>query len=70
MVVIFKFRHPATVSRPKFREITIVLTGTQSDVLLVPQEVLSSHKLAGVLAAPLEAGKDMYTDLQNRYLLE
>ena len=54
-------------SRPGFRELTIGLTGNQSDVLSIPQDDLCTHKLAGVLGAPIEAAKDMYLDLQDTY---
>ena len=36
-------------------------------VLSFPQEVLNTHHLAGVLGSPLEAGENMYGDLQGRY---
>ena len=36
-------------------------------MLLIPQVDLCTHKLAGVLGAPLEAAKDMYMDLTNMY---
>ena len=63
-------RHPHTSSRPGFRELTIALTGSQLDMLLIPQVDLCTHKLAGVLGAPLEAAKDMYMDLKNKYISE
>ena len=63
-------RDPVTSSRPKFRELTIVLTGNPQDVLSIPQEALCAHRLAGVLGSPLEVGKNMYSDLQNKYYSE
>ena len=63
-------RHPLARNRPEFRELTIVLTGSHSTVLRIPQKDLHVHKLAGVLGSPLEAGKNMYTDLQNKHLSE
>ena len=59
------YRDPIAGSRPRFREIVLVLTGNPQDVLSIPQEALSVHRLAGVLGNPLEAGKNMYSDLQN-----
>ena len=45
----------------------IVLTGSPQDMLSIPQEALDVHRLAGVLSSPLEARKNMYSDLQNKY---
>ena len=64
------FRDPIAGSRPRFREIAIVLTGNSQDVLSIPEEALDAHKLAGVLGSPLEVGKNMYSDLQNKYCSE
>ena len=36
-------------------------------VLRVPENDASTNKTAVVLGGPLEAGKDMYPDLQERY---
>jgi hypothetical protein len=71
ITVHFNFcRHPITGSRPRFRELTIVLTGNPQNVLSIPQEALGAHKLAGVLGSPLEVGKNMYSDLRNKYCSE
>ena len=61
------YRDPIAGSRPRFREIVIVLTGSPQDVLSIPQEALDVHRLAGVLGSDLEAGKNMYKYLQNKY---
>ena len=37
-------------------------------VLNIPEEDSSSNPLAGVLGAPLEAGENMYTSVQKRYI--
>ena len=37
-------------------------------VLNIPEEDSSSNPLAGVLGAPLEAGENMYTGVQKRYI--
>ena len=36
-------------------------------MLRLPEEDAPTSRLAGVLGAPLEAGKDMYPDLQEIY---
>jgi hypothetical protein len=71
-MLIFKnyYRDPTAGSRPRFRELTIVLTGNAQDVLAVPQKALDAHELAGVLGSPLEVGKNMYKDLQDKYCSE
>lgn len=53
-----------------FREIAIVLTGNPQKVLSIPQEVVDTHKLAGVLGSPLEVGNDTYKDLKDKYCSE
>ena len=60
-------RHPETSLRPGFRDIVLTLVGSEQMVLNIPEEDSSSNPLAGVLGAPLEAGENMYTDLQKRY---
>lgn len=37
-------------------------------MMLIPEGDLSTHKHAGVLGASLEAGLEMYKDLQKTYL--
>lgn len=61
------YRNPVPSRRPAFRQLTISLSGTKDKLLFIPSDVLSTHKLAGVLGSPLEAGKQMYADLQNQY---
>ena len=67
IIVNHVFRDPIAGSRPMFREIVIVLTGSPQDVLSIPREALDVHRLAGVLGSPLEVAKNMYSDLQNKY---
>ena len=62
------YRHPETSLRPGFRDIVLTLVGSEQMVLNIPEEDSSSNPLAGVLGAPLEAGENMYTDLQKRYI--
>jgi hypothetical protein len=70
MLFFFYYRDPTAGSRPRFRELTIVLTGNPQDVLSIPKEALDAHELAGVLGSPLEIGKNMYEDLQDKYCSE
>ena len=60
-------RHPSSSDRPKFREMVLILISNEGEVLHVPQEALDTHRMAGELGAPLEAGEDMYPDLQMTY---
>ena len=59
-------------SRPRFRELTLILTGNtqDADVLSIPQEALGGQKRAGMIGGRLEVGRDLYSDLQNMYCLE
>ena len=54
--------------RPSFRDIVLILVGSEEMVLNIPEEDSSTNPLAGVLGAPLEAGENMYSDLQRRYV--
>jgi hypothetical protein len=53
--------------RPSFRELLLSLLSNPRVVLSIPREALNTHNLAGVLGSPLEAGANMYRDLQNKY---
>ena len=61
-------RNPVPSGRPAFRQLALSLSGTKDKLLFIPSEALSTHKLAGVLGSPIEAGRGMYADLQNQYL--
>ena len=54
--------------RPSFRDIVLILVGSEEMVLNIPEEDSSTNPLAGVLGAPLEAGENMYSDLQRKYV--
>ena len=43
------------------------LSQDQDIVLCVPEEAASTHPQAAVLGAPLEAGENMYIELQRSY---
>ena len=61
-------RHPDAHSRLHFRAIHLSLSQSEDEVLKIPTDALQTHPQAGVLGAPLEAGQDMYADLQKTYL--
>ena len=56
--------------RPSFRELLLTLLGNKTIILSIPRDALNTHNLAGVLGSPLEAGGNMYRDLQNKYCNE
>ena len=68
MVFNLLHRNPVAARRPSFRDILLGLLDKPDAVLSIPPEALDTHHLAGVLGSPLEAGENMYKDLQNRYL--
>ena len=63
-------RNPVAAERPSFRELLLTLLNIPEAILSIPQEALDTHNLAGVLGSPLEAGGNMYGELQNRYIVE
>ena len=60
-------RNPVASNRPAFREILLTLLGSSEEVLSIPPVAVDTHHLAGVLGSPLDAGENMYQDLQYRY---
>ena len=46
----------------------LILIGEVDEVLFIPPETLSTHMLAGTLGSPLEAGMNMYPDLEHTYI--
>ena len=67
---IYNYRNPVAAHRPGFREVLLSLLGSPEEVLSIPPESLDTHPLAGVLGSPLEAGENMYSDLQNQYCID
>ena len=61
-------RNPVARERPSFHDIMLLLDQNKPVVLEIPQEDLASHPKAGELGASLEAGKNMYSELQHTYL--
>ncbi len=60
-------RHPENSQRPAFRDVVLSLARGEEMILNIPEEDSSTNPLAGVLGAPLEAGENMYSQLQSRY---
>ena len=50
---------------PQFGEIVESLSRPEDELLSIPEEVKGQ---ASLLGAPLEAGQDLYTELQNTYI--
>ena len=46
----------------------LILISEEEEALLIPPEALSTHMLAGVIGSPLEAGIDMYPELELTYI--
>ena len=63
----FYFRHPQYQSRPLFINLVELLSRPEIDLLIWSEEDRSVHQQAAVLGAPLEAGKELYPELQNSY---
>ena len=61
-------RNPIARERPSFQNIVLLLNQSEQVLLEIPEEALSSHPQAGELGAPLEAGQNMYSELQRTYL--
>ena len=61
-------RHPESSQRLVFRDVVLTLVGSEKMVLNIPEEDSCTNPLAGVLGAPLEAGENMYSQLQSRYI--
>ena len=61
-------RNADKAGRPQFREIVDTLSQSEEQLLHIPEEVTRGHPQASILGAPLEAGRDLYTELQNTYI--
>ena len=55
-------------SRPDFAELVRALSSSVTDLLSWSEEDMRVHPQAAVLGAPLEAGKDLYPELQGAYM--
>ena len=67
LLACFSNRNPDAHLRPQFRDIHLSLCQYDEHVLTIPNEAFSTHPQAGILGASLEAGQDMYIDLQTMY---
>ena len=61
-------RHPDSSLRPGFRDLLLALLQNVEVVLAIPEDAQTAHAQASVLGAPLEAGEQMYRDLQQTYM--
>ena len=62
-----QFRHPETAYRPTFTQLLQALSSTITKLLSWSEEDTRVHPQAAVLGSPLEAGKDLYPELQGTY---
>ena len=60
-------RHPKTSERPTFATLVFKLSQPDCKVLYFLASDEGIHRQASVLGAPLEAGQNLYLDLQNMY---
>ena len=61
-------RHPDTASRPAFSELYQAVSQSESELLGWSEDDVRVHPQAAVLGAPLEAGKDLYRELQEMHI--
>ena len=60
-------RHPDPSSRLTPKEVLKALVKSVEELCAVPVEDVPADSQAHILGAPLEAGNDLYTDLQKMY---
>ena len=66
-IVLLIFRNVDKPSRPDFAELVHTLSSPVTDLLSWSEEDMRVHPQAAVLGAPLEAGEDLYPELQGTY---
>ena len=66
--LLYLIRNKDSHNRPQFRDIHQILSQNDEHVLKIPDKDLQTHSQAGVLGAPLEAGENMYIDIQKTYV--
>ena len=59
-------RNPTPTHRPGFRKILLSLLEDEESVLCIPSDI-DEDSLAAILGGPLDAGFNMYTELQTKY---
>ena len=69
MLVILCPRHPEKSGRPTFPALHKTLSQDSRALLPWSVEDHKTHPQATVLGAALEAGKDLYTDIQDSYIM-
>ena len=62
------YRNADKPSRPDFAELVHAVSSPVTDLLSWSEEDMRVHPQAAVLGAPLEAGKDLYPELQGTYM--
>ena len=62
------FRNPEHNTRPTFEDITLDLARDPVVLLSWSQQDKETSSKAAVLGAPLEEGRHLYQDLQNKYM--
>ena len=67
-IVLLIIRNADKASRPDFAELVRALSSPATDLLSWSEEDMRVHSQAAVLGAPLEAGKDLYPELQGTYM--
>ena len=68
VVMCYACRHPEKSLRPSFHSLCQSLDGEPATLLQWREEDTQSHPQASLLGAELEAGKNLYTELQDMYL--
>ena len=53
--------------RPGFRDILLSLLEDEEEILRMPRDAVGSNSLVAVLGASLDAGFNLYTELQTKY---
>lgn len=66
--LMIKCWHPERMSRPQFKEISNILKRPVVELFAWAEGDLRSHPQCSVIGAPIEAGKDLYHDLQKTYI--
>ncbi len=68
LLTVILHRHHTPSLRSNFRDLLAVLVDDKDAVLNIPVDDASTNEYASTLGASLEAGKGMYTNLQQVYL--
>ena len=66
-IIMSLYRNGEKTSRPAFAELVQALSSPVTDLLSWTEEDTRVHPQAVVLGAHLEAGKDLYPELQKKY---